>query len=42
MAATGINDLDLLIKTFISTEEKNFALFKYVNEQNQEIDNIET
>lgn len=34
MSATGINDLELLIRTFITTEEKNFALFKFVNEQN--------
>ena len=36
MSATGINDLGMLVKTFISTEEKNFALFKFVNEMNQE------
>lgn len=41
MAATGISDLDLLLKTFIQTEEKNFALFKFVNEQNTECENLE-
>ena len=42
MNATGISDLDLLVKTFIQGEEKNFALFKFVNELNSEIENYET
>lgn len=42
MAATGIDNLDVLVKNFIQGEEKNFALFKFVNELNAEIDNFET
>lgn len=42
MQATGIRDLDQLVKTFIQAEEKNFALFKFVNELNLEIENYET
>lgn len=42
MHATGINDLNLLVKTIVQGEEKNFALFKFVNELNSEIENFET
>ena len=42
MAATGISDLQKLVKHFIQNEEKNFTLFKFVNELNSEIDNFET
>lgn len=42
MSATGISDLGQLTKTFISGEEKNFAMFKFVNELNSEIENFET
>ena len=42
MSATGINDIDQLVKTFIQAEEKNFAIFKFVNELNVEIENYET
>lgn len=42
MSATGIGDLDELTKTFIQAEEKNFALFKFVNELNSEIESFET
>lgn len=42
MSATGINDIDQLVKTFIQAEEKNFAIFKFVNELNLEIENYET
>lgn len=34
---TGEDDLDLLVNRFISVEDMNFALFNYVNEQNNEI-----
>jgi hypothetical protein len=40
-AATGISDLDELVKTFIKNEEHNFSLFNYVNEQNNEIEKYE-
>jgi len=35
---TSISDLDLLVDKFIETEDKNFALFNYVNELNNEIE----
>ncbi len=41
-AATGIHDIDVLVKNFISAEEKNFALFKFVNELSNEIENLES
>ncbi|XP_061114616.1 outer dynein arm-docking complex subunit 1-like isoform X2 [Conger conger] len=33
---TGEEDLDLLVMKFIEVEDRNFALFNYVNEQNNE------
>jgi predicted RNase H-like nuclease (RuvC/YqgF family) len=42
MQATGIKYIDQLVNTFIQAEEKNFALFKFVNELNLEIENYET
>lgn len=42
MAATGINDLGMLVENFIKGEEKNFALFKFVNEINAENELFET
>ena len=38
---TGENDLDLLVNKFIESEDINFALFNYVNEQNNEKETIE-
>ncbi|KPP73541.1 hypothetical protein Z043_107365, partial [Scleropages formosus] len=37
---TGEEDLDLLVSKFIQTEEQNFALFNYVNEQNNEAESL--
>ena len=37
---TGEEDLDLLVKRFITVEDTNFALFNYVNEQNNEIEKL--
>ena len=37
---TGEDDLDLLVNRFISVEDTNFALFNYVNEQNNEIEKL--
>jgi len=42
MEATGIKDLDLLVKMFVQGEDKNFKLFKFVRELIQEIENFET
>ena len=41
-AATGIHDIDVLVQNFIQAEEKNFTLFKFVNELSNEIENLET
>jgi len=40
-AATHITDFDKLVETFIKNEEKNFATFKFVNEQSNEIEMLE-
>jgi chromosome segregation ATPase len=37
-AATGITDIEELVRTFIKNEDHNFSLFNYVNEQNNEIE----
>ena len=39
--ATGITDIDELVKTFIKNEDHNFSLFNYVNEQNNEIEKLD-
>ena len=41
-AATGITDINFLVKKFIQQEEKNFTLFKFVNEMSNEIENLQT
>ncbi|KAJ3602910.1 hypothetical protein NHX12_030655 [Muraenolepis orangiensis] len=35
-AVTGEEDLDMLVTRFIQVEDRNFALFNFVNEQNNE------
>jgi len=40
-AATGITDIDELVKTFIKNEDHNFSLFNYVNEQNNEVEKLD-
>merc|ERR1719473_124163 len=37
-AATEIDDIQDLVSQFISAEEKNFSLFNFVNDLNQEIE----
>lgn len=39
--ATGIDDIDQLVNTFITAEDQNYTLFNYVNEVNQEIEKLE-
>jgi chromosome segregation ATPase len=39
--ATGISDIEELVRTFIKNEDHNFSLFNYVNEQNNEIEKYE-
>jgi len=40
-AATGIADIEELVRTFIKNEDQNFSLFNYVNEQTNEIEKLE-
>jgi chromosome segregation ATPase len=40
-AATGITDIEELVRTFIKNEDQNFSLFNYVNEQTNEIEKLE-
>merc|ERR1712065_122820 len=40
-AATGVSDIDELVKTFIKNEDHNFSLFNYVNDQNNDVEKIE-
>ncbi len=40
-AATQLTDFDNLVETFTKNEEKNFATFKFVNEQSNEIETLE-
>jgi hypothetical protein len=40
-AATGVNDIEELVRTFIKNEDQNFSLFNYVNEQQNEIEKLE-
>ena len=38
--ATGIEDTDTLVKSFIENEDRNFALYNYVNNMNNEIESL--
>jgi preprotein translocase subunit SecA len=40
-SATGISDIEELVRTFIKNEDHNFSLFNYVNEQNNEVEKLE-
>ena len=39
--ATGIEDTDTLVESFIENEDKNYALFNYVNNMNTEIESLQ-
>ena len=41
-AATGISDIDELVKTFVEAEKHNFSLFTYVNELSNEMERLDT
>ena len=41
MEATGINNIDEIVTTFIKAEEQNVQLFNYVDQLNQECDQLE-
>uniref|UniRef100_UPI00398ED19B coiled-coil domain-containing protein 114 n=1 Tax=Pristiophorus japonicus TaxID=55135 RepID=UPI00398ED19B len=40
-ALTGEDNLDVMVATFIEVEDRNFALFNYINEQNSEIERLQ-
>ncbi len=40
-AATNIQDIDVLVSTFIKAEENNFALFRFVNDLSNDIEAAE-
>lgn len=40
-AATGIQDINELVRIFIANEDQNFSLFNYVREQNSEVEKLE-
>mmetsp|Transcript_55711 Transcript_55711/g.154330 ORF Transcript_55711/g.154330 Transcript_55711/m.154330 type:complete len:404 (-) Transcript_55711:88-1299(-) len=40
-SATGINDIDELVDKFIEAEDKNYSLFKYVNQMATDIEKLE-
>lgn len=39
--ATGIEDTDTLVESFIENEDQNFALFNYVNNMNTDIESLQ-
>lgn len=39
--ATGIEDTDTLVESFIENEDHNFGLFNYINNMNTEIENLQ-
>lgn len=41
MEATGINNIDEIVTAFIKAEEQNVQLFNYVDQLNQENDQLE-
>lgn len=41
MEATGINNIDEIVTHFIKAEEQNIQLFNYVDQLNQENDQLE-
>ncbi|TYZ68780.1 hypothetical protein PybrP1_010061 [[Pythium] brassicae (nom. inval.)] len=40
-AATGLDDLEQLVASFLKKEDQNFSLFNYVNEQSNEIEKLD-
>lgn len=39
--ATGLDNFDEIVTTFVKSEEQNYEVYKYINELNSEIDNLE-
>ena len=39
--ATGVKDVDKLVENFIQAEERNFKMFKFVNQQSDDIEALE-
>ena len=40
-AITGEEDMDLIVEKFVEVEDRNFANFNFVNEQNNEIESLQ-
>ncbi|XP_072100828.1 coiled-coil domain-containing protein 114 [Mobula birostris] len=40
-ALTGEDNLDTMVRKFVEVEDRNFALFNYVNEQNSKIEKLQ-
>ena len=40
-AITEEEDMDLIVERFVEVEDRNFALFNFVNEQNNEIETLQ-
>ena len=40
-AITEEEDMDLIVERFIEVEDRNFALFNFVNEQNNDIETLQ-
>jgi len=38
--STGIDDVEELVTKFLEAEDKNFSLFNYINELNNEIEQV--
>ena len=38
---TQEEDMDLIVERFVEVEDRNFALFNFVNEQNNEIETLQ-
>ena len=38
---TQEEDMDLIVERFVEVEDRNFALFNFVNEQNNEIESLQ-
>ena len=40
--ATGVKEVDKLVENFIQAEDRNFKMFKFVNQQSEDIEGLET
>ena len=40
--ATGVKEVDKLVENFIQAEDRNFKMFKFVNQQSEDIEGLES